>query len=132
MIEECISDAYVALRVLKIYWIDFVRHGRGAGFAFDLALFEILDGDVAPHVAVEIKQHLIEAHLCVAEFSDVVVGFDLRSPRVIRQAQAFDKLPRQVRPIQIWVCDQMGVEIANGSIEFTQNGRLAELLVLSL
>ena len=44
-----------------------MRHRGGAGFAFHLALLEILYGDIAPHVSVKIQQHLIESHQRVTD-----------------------------------------------------------------
>ena len=55
MVEQGVSNAYVALGVFEINWIDFMGHGRGASLALDLPLFEILNRDIAPDISIEIE-----------------------------------------------------------------------------
>src|SRR6185437_286062 len=54
--QQRVGDAEVALRVLEIDRVDFVRHGRGADLGRGRALLEIAEGDVAPEVAAEIER----------------------------------------------------------------------------
>ena len=93
MTEQRVGDAQVALGILEIDRVHFVRHGGGADFTGNRFLLEVAQGDVAPHVPVEVQQHGVEPGDGVERLRHVVVGFDLDGVGVPGQAQAGVRLP---------------------------------------
>ncbi len=48
----------------------------------DGLLFEVVERDIAPHVAIEVDQNGVEARDAVKQLSDIVMRLDLRGVRV--------------------------------------------------
>src|SRR5690606_2226116 len=87
VLEDGVGDAQVAFGVLEVDRVDLVRHGGGADLAGHGLLLEVAEGDVAPHVAVEVDQDGVEAGDGVEQLGDVVVRLDLGGVGVPGQAQ---------------------------------------------
>ena len=59
MLQNRISQTQVAFGVFEVDWVYFVRHGGRADFTGDGFLLEVVQGDVAPHVTIEVDLDLI-------------------------------------------------------------------------
>jgi glutathione S-transferase len=82
MREKRVCEPKIAFGVLEIDRIDLVGHRRRAHLAFDQALLEISERDIAPQIARQIDQNGIGAHQRVAILGDPIVRFDLGGVRV--------------------------------------------------
>lgn len=51
VVEKRVGHSAVSLRILKIDWIDLVRHSRASHLASNDLLFEVIHGDVQPYVS---------------------------------------------------------------------------------
>ena len=72
-----IGQTQVALGVLEVNRVHFMRHSGRANFALNRALLKVAQRDIAPYVAIEVDQDRIEAANGIKQFSDVVVRLDL-------------------------------------------------------
>ena len=61
MVKNSIAQAEVSFGIFKVNRIDFMRHRRRAYFAGNGFLFEVAEGDIEPHIAVEVEQNIVEA-----------------------------------------------------------------------
>ncbi len=110
-----------------------MRHGRGADFTGDRLLLEVTEGDIAPDIAIEVDQDGVEASDRVEQLGDVVVRLDLSGVRVELQAQGLlDELLGVGLPVQFGVGGQVGVVVADGAIDLTQQRDALDLGDLAL
>ncbi len=117
MSEDRVRQPDVAFTVFKVNRVNLVRHGRGADLALDGLLPEIAHGNVGPHVAVKIEQDVVPPRHGVKQLGHVVVRFDLRGQRILRQSQfVFDHAPRQCRPVHVRVGREVCIVVADGAI----------------
>ena len=128
--EHRAREADVPFGVLEVDGVHLVWHRRAAGLAGGEPLLEVADGDVAPGIAVEIQQHLVEAGEGVEQLGDVVVRLDLRGVGVECQPQPFDELPARRWPVHLRVGDGVGVVVADGAVHLAENGHFANLIEL--
>ena len=96
------------------------------------ALPEVAERDVAPHVAREIEKHGIGAHERVAVLGDPIVRLDLRGVAVRLQAERFDELRAEARPIDVRQGRDMRVEIADRAVHLAQDDDALETGPLTL
>ena len=132
MREERVREAEVALAVLEVDGVHLVRHGGGADLARHDALPEVAHRNVLPGVAVEAKQHRIEARRRVEELRQPVVRLDLRRVRVIGQAEArLDERARRGGPVSARVGGEVRLEAARGAVELAERRHVAHLARLA-
>ena len=104
-----------------------MRHGRAADFTGHRALAKITQGYIAPDIAREVDQDSVTTGESVAVLGDPVMRFDLDGVAVKAEPQRFDKAARHLRPIYLRISGQMGVVVADGAIDLTENPHLREL-----
>ncbi len=75
--EDGIGQTEVAFGILEIDGVHLVGHGRRPHLACLDLLFEILHGDVGPHIATEINEDNIDAFAVVEIGRHVVVVLNL-------------------------------------------------------
>ena len=75
--EQRPRDAEVALRVLEVYWVDLVRHGRTPHLARDGLLPEVLHTDVLPNVLTQVDEYRRDADVLVHHRRNSIVVLDL-------------------------------------------------------
>src|SRR5690554_2914128 len=121
MLEDGVGNTQVAFGVLEIDRVDLVRHGRGANFTGYGLLLEVAQGDIAPHVPVEVDQNGIETGHRIEQLGDVVVGLDLGGVGVEGQPQAvFDEAAGVGLPVNLGVGGQVGVVVAHRAVDLAQ------------
>ena len=132
VLQQCIGDAEVALRIFEIDRVDLVRHRRGAHFAGLHRLAEVAERDVAPDVAAQVNGDGVDAPLHVAQLGDAVVRFDLRGVGVEVQAQRFDEALRERGPVDVRICGQVGVVVADRAVDLAGHLDRGQLPALPL
>ncbi len=131
MVEQGVGQPQVAFRVFEVNGVDLVRHGGGADFAGNGFLLEETEGNVAPHVTVEIDQRRIKAHEDMEVFGHPVVRFDLNGVGVPCQSQRAHELLGQLVPVDVRVGGQVGVVVAHGTIDLAHDLYVAQLFGLA-
>ena len=133
VLHDRVGDAQVAFGVFEVDRVDLVRHGRGADFTRNGLLFEVAEGDIGPDIAIKVDQNGIEARDGIEQLGDVVVRLDLGGVRVELQAQGLlDELLGVGLPVQFGVGGQVGVVVANGTVDLAQQFHGGELVALAL
>ena len=136
MLEDRVGDAQVAFGVLEIDRVDLVRHGGRADLAGHGLLLEVAEGDVAPHVAVEIDEDGVEARDGVEQLGDVVVRLDLGGIGVPGQAQVLlDEFAGVGFPVHVRIGGQVGVVVAHGTVDLAEQrhgGHLGNLALQAI
>ena len=132
VIHDGVGQAQVAFGVFEVDRVDLVRHGGGTHFAFHGFLLEVAQGDVAPHVPVEVEQDGVEAHQGVEVLGHAVVGFDLGGIGVEGQSQAFHEAAGKGFPVNVRVGRQVSVVVTHGTVDLAQQCHGGELVALAL
>ena len=95
-------------------------------------LLEIAEGNIAPHIAVEIDQNRIDAGNGLEKLRHIIVRLDLNRVRIERQPQIFlDKTAAMPLPIHIGIRNHMSIVIAHRAIDFAQKFLSGKLLRLT-
>ena len=84
-------------------------------------------------IGKSVRRHAGLGHdVRVKQFRHPVVRFDLRGIGIPYQSQRLYKCSRRSRPVDIGVGDLMGIEIADGAIDFGQRRHAFEQIELAL
>ena len=132
VLHDRIGQAEVAFGVFEVNRVHLVRHGGGADFPGDGLLFEVVERDVAPHIAIEVDQNGVEARDAVKQLSDVVMRLDLGGVRVPLNAQRGDELFAELMPVDFRVGRDVGVVVTHRAVDFTEDFHLVQLTILPL
>ena len=132
MLQHGVRQAQVAFGVFEVDWVHFVRHGGRADFTGDGFLLEVVQGDVAPHVTIEVDQDGVEARDAVKQFGDIVVRLNLRGVRVPLNAQRGHELFAELVPVHFRVSGDVGVIVTDRAVDFAEDFNLLQLTVLAL
>ena len=127
MFEEGVGDAEVALGVLEVDRIDFVRHGARSDLAGLDLLFEVFHRNIGPHVAAEVDEDGVDALHVVEDRGQVVVMFDLRG--VLRAAEPqrlADEPVGECHPVVLRIGRTVCVEVAGRAAELGRNGDVVQ------
>ena len=124
--EHGAGEPEVALGVLEVDRVDLVRHRRRADLAGDGALRQVAERDVAPDVAAQVDQDGVEAGGRVEQLGDAVVRLDLRRVRVVDEPEGGDEARGHVRPVDVGVGDDVGVEVADRAVDLAEELGLGE------
>ena len=131
VLKERIGNPQVPFRVLEIYRIHLMRHGRGTHFPFLDLLLEVLHGDIGPHIPVQVDQDGIDPFQPVEQGSHMVVvlylggGEGVMKPQMILRKVLPEFLPPD-RRIRHMVC----IEVPGSSPELGRVGNLGEQFLL--
>ncbi len=128
MFQHRVGKAQIRFGVLEIDGIDFVWHRRASHLSRDDFLLEIAHRDVSPDVAREIEGDEVEAAQRVEKLRDIIVRFDLRGERIVRQPQRQHEIARNLRPGGVGIGRDVRVEIADGAVDFAQILLICNLL----
>ena len=133
MAQHGVGQAQVALGVLKVNRVDFVRHGARPDLAGAQFLFEITQRHVAPDVAREVNQNRVGARHCVKQLGHVIVRLDLRAVGLKLQPQA-QRLGRcnhafgEGLPIEVGPSAQVRVVVAHRTVHLAQYRDIGDAL----
>ena len=109
-----------------------MRHRGRTHLARLHLLLEIAEGNIAPHIAVEINQNSIDAGNGLEKLRHIIVRLDLNRVRIERQPQILlDKTAAMPLPIHIGIRNHMGIVIAHRAIDFAQKFLSGKLLRLT-
>ena len=132
MLEHGVGQTQIAFGVLEVDGVDLVRHGGGADFAGDGALLEVAQGNVTPHIAVEVDQDGVEAGHGVEQLGDIVVRLDLGGVGVPGQTQGGNELLGELVPVHFRIGADVGVVVADCTVDLAEDLHRHDLLVLAL
>ena len=105
--KEGVSHAEVAFGVFEVNRVDLMRHCGRTDFAFFELLLEVVQGDVAPDIAVQVDQDRVGTSNGIEEFSHVVMRFDLNRVRIECQVQTvFHDIACESRPVFVRISDR--------------------------
>ena len=133
VVQQRVADAHVGLGIFEVDGVHLVGHDGRPHLGADDLLAEIAEGNVRPHVPVEIEQNRIEAHQPVKDLRHVIVGLDLNGERIEGESETvFYEVPRDGFPGQIGIDDEVRVVVAHRSVEFTEVFAAGNLVILAL
>ena len=91
------------------------------------------EGDVGPHVPVEIEQHRVEAHHPVEELCHVVVGLDLYGEGIEAEPEpVFNEMAGGGFPRHVGIDDEVRVVIPHRPVELAEVFAVGDLVDLAL
>ena len=94
-----------------------MRHCGRTDFAFFELLLEVVQGDVAPDIAVQVDQDRVGTSNGIEEFCHVVMRFDLNRVRIECQVQTvFHDIACESRPVFVRISDRVGIVVADGTV----------------
>mmetsp|Transcript_134164 Transcript_134164/g.261288 ORF Transcript_134164/g.261288 Transcript_134164/m.261288 type:complete len:214 (-) Transcript_134164:429-1070(-) len=133
MLEDCIGHPEVALSVLKINWVDLVRHCAGSDLSSHYLLLEVIHRNVGPDVAAQVQQDRVDALNSVEDGPHVVVVLNLRCVLLSLQAKlVLAKSVSKRSPINTGICHQMCIHVASGSSKLAAMRNLPKEFLLRL
>mmetsp|Transcript_56686 Transcript_56686/g.165875 ORF Transcript_56686/g.165875 Transcript_56686/m.165875 type:complete len:340 (+) Transcript_56686:530-1549(+) len=127
VLKDRIGHAKIALSILKVNWINLVRHGTGPNFSSHDLLLEVLHGDIHPHVPAQVNKDGVDPFHRIEDGAHVVVVLDLcgvllPSETKVRLAECICEGP----PIDVWVCHQVCVHVPSGTSKLAAVWHLAQ------
>ena len=94
-----------------------MRHCGRTDFAFFELLLEVVQGDVAPDIAVQVDQDRVGTSNGIEEFSHVVMRFDLNRVRIECQVQTvFHDIACESRPVFVRISDRVGIVVVGSEM----------------
>ena len=99
-------------------------HGGRTNFAGDGFLFEVVQGDITPHIAIEVDQDGVKARHAVKQLRNVVMRLDLRGVRVPLDTQRGHKLFAELVPVHFRIGGDVGVVVPHRTVDFAEDFHL--------
>ena len=132
-LQNGVSHAEVALRVLEVDGVHLVRHCRRAYFACLDLLLEVFHRYVHPEVAVEVDDDCVDAAHCVEHRTEAVVVGDLCSELLALQSEllAHEAVAERL-PVVLGVGYVVSVVVAGSTAELSGEAALLQLAQLLL
>src|SRR3989338_8723402 len=138
MLEERIRNTQIALGILEIDRIHFVRHCRRADLTGLRFLREPAVADVAPDILRKVDEYRVDAAQVVEKFGVGIVRFYLRCCRIQFEfdrlfliIESSDELFAEVHPIHVRCARHMRTPIPGRPAAFHENGATRELFKLA-
>ncbi|CRH64783.1 Uncharacterised protein [Chlamydia trachomatis] len=120
-IEQCARDFQVRFGIFEANRVHLVRHSRRTGGALRCeVLVEVAHRNVGPAVGCQVVCDTSCARNVGVELCLPVVRFDLRGQRIPGQAQAFDEVASDDRPISVRDGNDVCCPSSRGAVDLAQ------------
>src|SRR5690349_14791408 len=94
-------------------------HGRRTDFPFLDFLFEVIHGNVCPHITAEVNENIVDTFHSIKLCSQVIIVFDLcRELLALQPEMSFNEFVSQFNPVYLRKGDKVRIEITSRSAEF--------------
>jgi len=120
--QHRVGQAQIAFGIFEVDGIDLVGHGGRAHFPGLDLLFEEAQGNVTPHVPVQVDEDGVGPGIGVKKLRHGVVGLDLDGVGIEFQPQTFHKALGEAFPVKARVGGQVGVVVAHRPVDLGGEG----------